>query len=104
MHRHTACLRRLPFLLLAIVLPALASAQFSSPVDAPARWTRIGPEGGVVAALAVAPSQPGTVYAGLRNDGGVYRSTDGGLSWTFAGAGLGLTEKVMAVAVDAAQP
>ena len=97
-------MRALSYLFLAIWLPALASAQLSSTADVPLRWTRIGPDGGVVAALAVAPSQPATIYAGLRNFGGVYRSTDGGLSWTFAGAGLGRTVFVTALAVDAAQP
>jgi len=98
MRRHID-LQILFVLVLAILLSASAEAQPTS-----GRWTRVGPEGGVVAALAVAPSQPATIYAGLRNDGGVYRSTDGGLSWTFAGAGLGRTVFVTALAVDAAQP
>jgi photosystem II stability/assembly factor-like uncharacterized protein len=103
-HRSSTCLRSPAALALTVLLCAVASAQSSTAVDVPARWTRIGPDGGVVAALAVAPSQPATVYAGLRNDGGVYRSIDGGLSWRFAGAGLGRTESVTALAVDAAQP
>ncbi len=98
MRRHID-LQILFILVLAILLTAPAEAQPPS-----GRWTRVGPEGGVVAALAVAPSQPATIYAGLRNDGGVYRSTNGGLSWTFAGAGLGRTVFVTALAVDAAQP
>jgi hypothetical protein len=40
-----------------------------------------------VAALAPAPSQPLTIYAG--SDAGVYKSTDGGTNWTAFNNGLG---------------
>jgi photosystem II stability/assembly factor-like uncharacterized protein len=47
------------------------------------RWRPIGPEGASVQALAVGP---GVVYAGTQS-GGVFKSTDGGGSWTVAGGG-----------------
>ena len=42
-------------------------------------WTSIGPDGGVVYALAVDPQNPATVYASTLSN--VYRSTDGAVSW-----------------------
>jgi photosystem II stability/assembly factor-like uncharacterized protein len=39
-----------------------------------------------VAALAVDPQNPGTLYAG--GDGGVFKTTDGGASWSAANSGL----------------
>jgi photosystem II stability/assembly factor-like uncharacterized protein len=80
--------------LLAVV--SLASA-------APATWTRIGPEGGSLCALAAAPSQPATLYAGL-SDGGVFQSVDQGRTWTFAGSGLGRLSRACFLAVDPARP
>jgi len=101
MRRTTACLRMFSVLFLSLA-GATAGAQTPEAADEPGRWTRIGPEGGVVAALAAAPSRPTRVYAGLPG-GGVYRSIDGGASWTFAGTGLGQS-LISGLAVDAAQP
>jgi photosystem II stability/assembly factor-like uncharacterized protein len=50
-------------------------------------WTSVsGPAGGSVAALAMSPNYSAdlTVFAGLRGHG-VYRSTDGGVTWQAAG-------------------
>lgn len=82
--------------LLAVTAPTLTSA-------APGRWTRIGPEGGNVCALAAAPSQPGLLYAGFPQ-GGVFRSADGGRTWTFAGRGLWKANAACSLAVDAKAP
>ncbi|PYQ67703.1 MAG: hypothetical protein DMF53_01290, partial [Acidobacteria bacterium] len=73
------------------------------PVLAVDVWTRIGPDEGNVAVLAAAPSQPSTVYAGL-GLGGVFRSVDGGTSWSFAGGGLDLTDTVRSLVVDSRRP
>ncbi len=43
-------------------------------------WTKIGPYGGVVSTIAVDPSNPHVVYAGVGT--GVFKSTNGGESWT----------------------
>ena len=47
-----------------------------------------GPPGGAVRALAIDPSTPTTVYAGVYYGGGVFKSTNGGTSWTAVNSGL----------------
>lgn len=82
--------------------------------DAGGSWTpatdgQIGT--GSVGALAVAPSDPNVVYAGMgeacvrgnvSHGDGVYRSTDAGRSWTHAG--LRETEQIGRVVVDPRDP
>ena len=46
-----------------------------------------GPDGGEIRSLAVNPQTPTTVYAGTAG-GGVFRSLDGGASWSTMSAGL----------------
>ena len=66
---------------------------------------------GSVGALAVAPSQPQTIYVGsgeglqrpdLSVGDGVYKSTDGGQTWQHLGmnAGLDKAEQISAIIVD----
>ena len=50
-------------------------------------WTSHGPEGGQITAIAVDPAHPTTVYAGTAF-AGVFRSDDGGKSWTIVSNGL----------------
>src|SRR2546425_1282438 len=61
-------------------------------------WVSNGPEGGRIEALAVDPTSPNTVYAGT--GGGVFKSTDGGGSWT----DTGLPASVFALAIDPTSP
>lgn len=87
-----------------LLLASLALGLLASPVAAQSsRWERIGPEGGTVRVLAAAPSRPGTVYAGL-DEGGVFRSSDRGFTWTFVGQGLGPGGLVRGLGVDARSP
>ena len=58
--------------------------------------TDIGPEGGNFVTLAANSRNPGVLYAGAQNTG-VFKTMDGGASWTKAGLG-GLT--VTSLAVD----
>src|SRR5579872_6587642 len=69
-------------LALASVVPA-ARAQAPSPnTYAEMHWRQIGPtRAGRARALAGVPSQPNVFYAGFDN-GGVWRSTDYGSTWT----------------------
>jgi photosystem II stability/assembly factor-like uncharacterized protein len=61
-------------------------------------WKSLGPEGGVIVALAVNPRSL-TIYAAC--NGGVFRSDDGGSSWTPSGVS---GDNVFALAVDPADP
>jgi photosystem II stability/assembly factor-like uncharacterized protein len=46
-------------------------------------WTSHGPPGSVyVTALAIDPTMHGTLYAGTQGGGGVFKSTDGGGTWS----------------------
>ena len=45
------------------------------------RWAPIGPDGGEILALAADPDAPGVLYAATQA-GGVWKSLDGGMSWT----------------------
>src|SRR5262245_44655864 len=46
-----------------------------------ADWTRRGLEGRAISSLVVDPSSPSRIYAAAGADG-IYRSSDGGVSWT----------------------
>ncbi|HEY2387397.1 MAG TPA: hypothetical protein VGK30_10575 [Candidatus Binatia bacterium] len=58
-------------------------------------WVPIGPDGGTISAIAVDPGNPSTVYAAVfagPDDGegrGIYKSSNGGMSWTLSSIGLG---------------
>src|SRR5262250_3986721 len=57
----------------------------------------IGPGGGSFLSLIADNQNPGTLYVGARNTG-VFKTTDGGAHWRFAGLGGGLS--VTALAID----
>jgi hypothetical protein len=60
------------------VLPAHAGVNF---------WTPLGPDGGGISLLAASPAQPGLLFAATCG-GSVFRSGNGGASWTLASRGL----------------
>ena len=60
------------------------------------------PGGGLIAALAISPSNPSIVYAGSWG-GGLYRSPDGGGTWAWKSQGL-LNQTVVSIAVDPTDP
>jgi photosystem II stability/assembly factor-like uncharacterized protein len=68
----------------AVGVGLLAVAPAAAGVGA---WTPLGPDGGAILALAVDPADEDVVYAGTA--GSLFRSEDGGDSWSFASAGLG---------------
>src|ERR1700682_6368449 len=85
-----------------MVLAAAMLAAFSTVAVAQtggSRWVSIGPEGGMVLALAVDTRSPLTIYAGLNGDG--FKSVKGGSSW--APTGLG-GPKVLALVLDPTRP
>ena len=65
-------------------------------------WSSLGPDGGPVGAVAVDPSNPRVVYAGS-TQGGVWKSLDGGATWSRAGRGL-TDDRMVALAVDPLHP
>jgi len=79
--RSARCLPRW-FLLLLVVLLAARSAWAG--VN---RWTPIGPWGGTISSLVLAPSDRRTLYAGT-DSGLIFRSIDAGAHWTLAGDGF----------------
>lgn len=62
-------------------------------------WTTHGPAGGNIYCIVPDSSQPSTLYAGT--DVGVYKSEDGGASWSAASAGMPVV-RVQAIAIDPA--
>lgn len=75
----------------------IAALLLASPLDGQEepRWTPLGPFGGTVRHLTADPSTRGVVYA-TAGDGGAFKSTDGGATWTSL-----ITRPVLsAVAVD----
>src|ERR1043166_2972359 len=64
-------------------------------------WTRKGPEGGRVQALAIDPAKSLILYAGT--DGGLFKTIDGGNHWKEINIGLTPTD-VRALAIDPKNP
>jgi hypothetical protein len=88
------------------IAPAINTSTWTpigpAPVPNGQTFTRIDPVSGRTIAIAVHPTNPNTVYAGTAA-GGVYRSLDGGASWTpiFDGA---QSLSVDAIAIAPSQP
>src|SRR5438093_2141363 len=88
----------------AVLLSALVSlAGFQAAEAGVDVWTANGPEGGSVSALAIDPQTPTTLYAGTRFDG-VFKSTDGGGTWSASNTGLPQGRSVDALAIDPQTP
>jgi len=96
-------LRSLIFILLPLSFAPLLFVDFSTNrANAGVNlWVSNGLEGKVIYALAIDPSRPTTLYAGLRV--GVAKSLDGGLTWESAGSGLPQAT-VWALAIDYSNP
>lgn len=96
--------RKIPFSL-ALLLTALllwAATNASAKVDAiEVTWSSIGPTGGAVNDLAIHPTTPSTMYAGT--EGGVFKSTDSGATWSPATSGI-TDPTVQHVAIDPTTP
>ena len=66
-------------------------------------WTPIGPFGGDLKAIAFHPLQPGVLWVGTERDG-VFRSTDGGVTWAPMGQKLPGSSSAGFLGVSAAEP
>lgn len=85
---------------LSRALSALCLLFLAAPLAAQeGTWTRIGPEGGHISALAAAPSRPSLLYAATEN-GNVFKSLDRGETWAPAGRDILLSD----LAVDPRTP
>ena len=64
------------------------------------KWKSIGPEAGVIRILAIDPSNSNIIYAGT--DGGVFKSTNGGDTWSPINSGITSvsTAAVRTLAID----
>lgn len=91
---------RMRNLLLFISLALLAAAAPLAAVDG--TWQFLGPDGGPVYDVAFQPGNPQVMYATVA--GGVFKSRDGGASWTWAGTGLDQLSQTFNVAFDAVRP
>lgn len=89
-----------------VIRPALVVAILAAFVPIPAavaqNWQNNGPDGGVVHCIATSPSDASVVYVGIAN-GGVYRSSDGGATWSAVNAGLGNFD-VLSLGVSPSDP
>ncbi len=84
-------------LFLALVAPEALAQDTGAPVTQGG-----GPPGGIVVAIAIDPASPATLYAGTIG-GGVFKSTDGGQSWT--AVNFGLTSRIVtSLAIDPTRP
>lgn len=66
------------------------------------QWTSTGGPAGLIYAVVVDPAAEGVVYAGT-SSAGIFKSTNGGQSWTSASGGLG-TKAVLSLALDPTHP
>jgi photosystem II stability/assembly factor-like uncharacterized protein len=90
--------RAFSLLLLLAAAPGLAAT---------GRWSPLGPDGGTVTTLAVDPVDSRIVYAGTQKGEGVFKSRDGGETWSPSGAGLPKTPpgySVFCLAIDPRRP
>ncbi len=83
-----------------VLILVLLVSQVVNPVTAAIEtWSPIGPQGGNILALAVAPGDPRRLYVGT--PAGVFHSHDGGLTWNAMG---GIELGFLALAVDPNNP
>src|SRR5512143_1769408 len=80
----------------------LAACLLSLPAVAAADWRSEGPFVATVMDVAVDPAKPETIYAAT-SGGGVWRSDDGGQTWSLPGAGM-VSRSVEWIEVDPRDP
>lgn len=86
-----------------VILASLVLNAWALWAEAPSGvWNSLGPSGGYVTSLVVAPGASGGLYAGTFG-GGVFESTDGGTTWTAKNTGLA-DLYVLALACDPKHP
>jgi photosystem II stability/assembly factor-like uncharacterized protein len=101
---HNRISRLLP--LVTLVGLAFTASTVSAGVNV---WTTNGPTGGDILALAIDPSSPATVYAGTADGRGIFKSSNGGQSWSLINTGLAdppypVAPTVLDLAIDPSAP
>jgi len=94
---------------LLLALGFLGTADVRGQPQARGDWTNLGSNGRAITAIAASPSSPRTIYVATAVPGGVYRTDDGGVSWSAVAAGLpegpvGSMISFFPLAVDPASP
>ena len=84
--------------------PVVRAQQYPEKLNNDMRWRMIGPfRGGRTRAAAGAASQPNVFYIGAV-DGGVWKTTNGGVSWNNMTDGVSSIASVGAIAVAPSDP
>lgn len=86
-------------LLLVVWIAVIGFACPLRPMAVEARFERLGPYGGTVRSLLMSSKNPRTVYLGT-SDGQVFKSTNGGSSWSLLYPGLGRRQLVIDAIVE----
>jgi len=100
---HPTPLRKV--VLFVLLLALLSVSQPGIVVAGSNVWTSIGPEGGTINSLAIDPKTPMTLYAGTGGwgDAGVFKSTNGGGTWSAVNTGLADGD-INALVIDSITP
>ena len=85
-----------------LILLSFIAGPAVHPLAAEEGWVSLGPPGGLITELLVHPRNPRILWAGTYT-AGVFRSTDGGSSWSPANQGLDRLN-VQALAVASSDP
>jgi len=80
---HKVVARRVIFVIVLVLISLSPSNIANAGVNF---WSSIGPEGGTIHSIIITPTAPDTLYVGT--DGGVFKSTNGGGSWSAVNTGL----------------
>jgi photosystem II stability/assembly factor-like uncharacterized protein len=86
----------------AIRLVLIGVTIFGAMPAATGEWTPVGPEGGAVLTLSLEPSNSAAIYAGTCT--GVFKSPDGGVTWTAVNSGLPTPDCFAVMEIDPHNP
>src|SRR5262249_52508145 len=105
---HVAACRWITLCLVLALWEAVPSGVARGRINA---WTPLGPDGGAVSAMAIDPTNSAILYAGTYGEdqenfggGGIFKSTNGGATWSSASVGLSERPGVLSIAIDPLTP